>query len=302
VSGSKDNTLRVWNLETGECLRELKGHTAGVTCVSLTADGRRAVSGSEDHTMRVWDLQNGAYLGVFVSAAPIGQVAILSGRRIIGTSAGQVVLLEMHNLSSGPDVATDTSDARHGASPGGGLNCSHQGEDAKDKWERGVKVSRLAGASLWLAAALAAACLAAYGILSFFSGRALEWGRWAAAWEEFFGGFGLVIALLLATVAFDVVLSVRWAFRLRGMGASWTVALGPFAGFVSAVGVVLAINYSKWLVQSLPLSVAAVALAWRLATRPFRKWRDRNGISTRTFNGLLSSLFDAGTRSGFRRS
>jgi WD40 repeat protein len=26
VSGSKDNTLRVWDVDTGECVRELKGH------------------------------------------------------------------------------------------------------------------------------------------------------------------------------------------------------------------------------------------------------------------------------------
>jgi WD40 repeat protein len=26
VSGSKDKTLRVWDVDTGECVRELKGH------------------------------------------------------------------------------------------------------------------------------------------------------------------------------------------------------------------------------------------------------------------------------------
>jgi WD40 repeat protein len=26
VSGSDDNTLRVWDVDTGECVRELKGH------------------------------------------------------------------------------------------------------------------------------------------------------------------------------------------------------------------------------------------------------------------------------------
>ena len=56
VSGSEDETLRVWDLDSGKCLRELKGHTDIIRCVAVTPDGRRAVSGSDDKTVRVWDL------------------------------------------------------------------------------------------------------------------------------------------------------------------------------------------------------------------------------------------------------
>ena len=44
VSGSADNTLRVWDVETGQWLRTLEGHKSGVKAVSLTPDGRRAIS------------------------------------------------------------------------------------------------------------------------------------------------------------------------------------------------------------------------------------------------------------------
>ena len=56
VSGSRDKTLRVWDLVTGRCLFTLEGHTDSVNSVSVTPDGRRAVSGSRDKTIRVWDL------------------------------------------------------------------------------------------------------------------------------------------------------------------------------------------------------------------------------------------------------
>ena len=56
VSGSLDKTVRVWDVETGQCLAILKEHTAGVLGVAVTADGRRVVSGSYDKTVRVWDL------------------------------------------------------------------------------------------------------------------------------------------------------------------------------------------------------------------------------------------------------
>ena len=48
VSGSDDNTVRVWDAVSGECvLGPLEGHTGEVvTSVSFSADGRRVVSGS----------------------------------------------------------------------------------------------------------------------------------------------------------------------------------------------------------------------------------------------------------------
>ncbi len=59
VSGSADNTVRVWSLETGTCLRILSGHTALVKCVCLTPDANHVLSGSYDNTIRVWSLDSG---------------------------------------------------------------------------------------------------------------------------------------------------------------------------------------------------------------------------------------------------
>ena len=62
VSGSDDKTLRIWDLETGQTLTTLQGHTDGVDAVAITPDGRRAVSGSRDKTLRVWHLETGQTL------------------------------------------------------------------------------------------------------------------------------------------------------------------------------------------------------------------------------------------------
>ena len=53
VSGSRDATLRVWNIESGQCLHILVGHVAAVRCVQY--DGRLVVSGAYDCTVKVWD-------------------------------------------------------------------------------------------------------------------------------------------------------------------------------------------------------------------------------------------------------
>lgn len=33
ISGSKDKTIRVWNLEDGKCIRVINGHSNSVHCV-----------------------------------------------------------------------------------------------------------------------------------------------------------------------------------------------------------------------------------------------------------------------------
>jgi WD40 repeat protein len=56
ISGGEDNTVRVWDVASGRCLRTLEGHTGYVKPVALSADLRTAISGSEDNTVRVWGI------------------------------------------------------------------------------------------------------------------------------------------------------------------------------------------------------------------------------------------------------
>ena len=56
LSGSGDETLRLWDVETGQQVRCLKGHTGCVNSVAFSPDGKRALSGSADRTVRLWQL------------------------------------------------------------------------------------------------------------------------------------------------------------------------------------------------------------------------------------------------------
>ena len=59
ASGSDDNTIKLWNLETGKEIRTLKGHDSRVSSVSFSADGKTLASGSEDKTIKLWNLETG---------------------------------------------------------------------------------------------------------------------------------------------------------------------------------------------------------------------------------------------------
>ncbi|KAF8236925.1 hypothetical protein L208DRAFT_575613 [Tricholoma matsutake] len=59
VSGSDDNTVRIWNVATGESEAELKGHSGSVYSVVFSPDGSRVVSGSFDNTVRIWNVATG---------------------------------------------------------------------------------------------------------------------------------------------------------------------------------------------------------------------------------------------------
>ena len=57
ASASDDNTVRLWNTETGEEVAVLKGHTQWVSGVAYSPDGNKLVSSSRDGTLKLWDAQ-----------------------------------------------------------------------------------------------------------------------------------------------------------------------------------------------------------------------------------------------------
>ena len=64
ASGSADQTIWLWDTDTGEHKLTLERHRHGVTCVAFSPDGRTLASGSWDDTIRLWDVETGQHLQI----------------------------------------------------------------------------------------------------------------------------------------------------------------------------------------------------------------------------------------------
>jgi WD40 repeat protein len=62
VTASADETVKVWNSESGEELFTITGHRAKVYSVAWSPDGKRLATGSADNTAKVWDAETGKEL------------------------------------------------------------------------------------------------------------------------------------------------------------------------------------------------------------------------------------------------
>jgi WD40 repeat protein len=53
--------VRIWDIETGVCIRTLKGHICWIVALAVLNDGMLA-SGSTDNTVRIWSYHSGECL------------------------------------------------------------------------------------------------------------------------------------------------------------------------------------------------------------------------------------------------
>jgi hypothetical protein len=98
ASASHDGTVKLWDVQTGQCLHTFAGHEQAVRAVTVSADGKLIASGSDDRTARVWDVASGA------------QVAQLEGHA--GAVRGVAFLPDGSLLTAGRDGTLRTWDVK----------------------------------------------------------------------------------------------------------------------------------------------------------------------------------------------
>jgi serine/threonine protein kinase len=98
ASGSNDNTIKLWNVNSGQLLRTLTGHSDSVDSVAFSPDGRTLASGGygNDHTIKLWDAASGQLLRTLLlqEGASVFSVAFSpDGRTLASGNEGDPIRL-----------------------------------------------------------------------------------------------------------------------------------------------------------------------------------------------------------------
>jgi WD domain, G-beta repeat len=106
LTGSFDNTARLWDAATGKAVAALAGHTASVGAVAFSPDGTRVLTGSGDHTARLWDAATGKAVATLAGhTGTVGAVAFSpDGTRVLTGSWDNTARL--WDAATGKAVAT----------------------------------------------------------------------------------------------------------------------------------------------------------------------------------------------------
>ena len=57
---SREGTVQLFDVATGELLFSLKGHSSAVIALAFSPDGRTLATGGSDQTIRLWNAETGA--------------------------------------------------------------------------------------------------------------------------------------------------------------------------------------------------------------------------------------------------
>ncbi|KAL7447082.1 hypothetical protein ACHAXM_011097 [Skeletonema potamos] len=74
VTASDDKTCRMWDIQTGRCVRLLSGSARGLNLVRVSPSGRYVAGAGHDNVVRIWDLGNGRLVNELRPEQVPGQV------------------------------------------------------------------------------------------------------------------------------------------------------------------------------------------------------------------------------------
>jgi WD40 repeat protein len=102
VTGGVDGTVRMWDVESGTCLRVTAKQPSAVNAVGVSDDGSRATSATRDGTIAVWSVETGERIGGLDRPLALGATAAAFDRAgRLALIAGADGAIRLWNLDTG---------------------------------------------------------------------------------------------------------------------------------------------------------------------------------------------------------
>jgi cytochrome c len=128
ISGSVDETVRLWNLDDGRELAIWYGHAGPIIGVAISANGKLAASGGIDQTVRIWHLATGKIVHALEGhKGPVWSLSFSPDGRLL--------------LSAGADEIVRIWDVEYGTPLGGALT-ELAGTGQEEDGSRGARLFR----------------------------------------------------------------------------------------------------------------------------------------------------------------
>jgi len=103
VSGSRDRTVKLWDVAARTESKTLVGHTLWVRSVCFSPDGKTLASGSLDRSVKLWHVATGEELATLTSSAPVTSVRFLPDGKTLVAGCGDRTV-KLWNVATGEEV------------------------------------------------------------------------------------------------------------------------------------------------------------------------------------------------------
>jgi WD40 repeat protein len=100
ITGSHDSTIKIWNLETGECYKTLNEHNGWVTSVILS-ENNQLISSSVDQSIKIWDLDSYKCKITLNNDAAICSMCLISNNKLaVGLIDGTINIWNVNDYTN----------------------------------------------------------------------------------------------------------------------------------------------------------------------------------------------------------
>jgi WD40 repeat protein len=88
-----DNSLNVWEVNTGQLLHSFVGHTNWVKDWFFSLDGTMVISTSEDKTIKCWDVQSGKLINSIEGLVEVRLIPFSDAKRIVCVNSSESTVI-----------------------------------------------------------------------------------------------------------------------------------------------------------------------------------------------------------------
>jgi len=129
-----DKVVRIWDVATGNVVKEFTGHQQLIVSVSFSPDQTKLLTGSFDNTARVWDIESGRGL-LTVSTEAASLTFLPEGKKFAGVDGSIKVWDSITGAEITSDVKLPVVGFPFAAAPNGRLFAAQNADQAVVVWE-----------------------------------------------------------------------------------------------------------------------------------------------------------------------